>query len=267
MRYNKNMSDQYPPFRFDKREILVIFSLFVFVSLLMFTVGIVVGKGLTQIKYEKTISGLEKPLNDSSNEMQPLDKLSNNIPHEESKTESSITTTTKNSEEEVDPELEENTKTNLVNNSDDKTPLELIPKEKTPLNSLREPSQETNTLLDNPKIKALIEKEPLQQKERKVAAVDIVIPKSFPNGPFTVQVGSYTTKKEAIERIEHLKTLGFPHAYMSVKNIGAEGPTMYRVWLGYFSSAEEAKNGGIALQKRKEISSFIVKKAETPTMK
>jgi cell division septation protein DedD len=38
--------------RFDHREIAVIFSLFVFVSLLMFTVGILVGKGLTQAKYE-----------------------------------------------------------------------------------------------------------------------------------------------------------------------------------------------------------------------
>ncbi len=38
--------------RFDHREIAVIFSLFVFVSLLMFTVGILVGKGLTQARYE-----------------------------------------------------------------------------------------------------------------------------------------------------------------------------------------------------------------------
>src|SRR4051812_11923043 len=38
--------------RFDHREIAVIFSLFIFVSLLMFTVGILVGKGLAQAKYE-----------------------------------------------------------------------------------------------------------------------------------------------------------------------------------------------------------------------
>ncbi len=41
-----------PQLRFDHREIAVIFSLFVFVSLLMFTVGIVVGKGIAQAKYE-----------------------------------------------------------------------------------------------------------------------------------------------------------------------------------------------------------------------
>ncbi len=41
-----------PALRFDAREIAVIFSLFIFVSLLMFTVGILVGKGLTQARYE-----------------------------------------------------------------------------------------------------------------------------------------------------------------------------------------------------------------------
>lgn len=41
--------------RFESREIAVILSLFIFVSLLMFTVGIVVGKGLAQAKYAGTI--------------------------------------------------------------------------------------------------------------------------------------------------------------------------------------------------------------------
>ncbi|NBX81960.1 hypothetical protein EBQ90_02595 [bacterium] len=40
--------------RFESREIAVILSLFIFVSLLMFTVGIVVGKGLAQAKYAGT---------------------------------------------------------------------------------------------------------------------------------------------------------------------------------------------------------------------
>ena len=41
-----------PVLRFDAREIAVLFSLFIFVSLLMFTVGFLVGKGLTQARYE-----------------------------------------------------------------------------------------------------------------------------------------------------------------------------------------------------------------------
>src|SRR4051812_30158452 len=48
------MTNQQPSLRFDHREIAVIFSLFVFVSLLMFTVGILVGKGLAQAKYESS---------------------------------------------------------------------------------------------------------------------------------------------------------------------------------------------------------------------
>ncbi|NDC24484.1 MAG: hypothetical protein EBZ49_10220, partial [Proteobacteria bacterium] len=46
------MAIQNSGLRFDSREIAVIFSLFIFVSLLMFTVGILVGKGLAQAKFE-----------------------------------------------------------------------------------------------------------------------------------------------------------------------------------------------------------------------
>lgn len=46
------MANQNSGLRFDSREIAVIFSLFIFVSLLMFTVGILVGKGLAQAKFE-----------------------------------------------------------------------------------------------------------------------------------------------------------------------------------------------------------------------
>src|SRR5580698_8944961 len=46
------MTNKQPMLRFDHREVAVIFSLFIFVSLLMFSVGILVGKGLTQAKYE-----------------------------------------------------------------------------------------------------------------------------------------------------------------------------------------------------------------------
>lgn len=44
--------------RFDRREVALVFVLFVFVALLMFTVGIVVGKGLAQARYEKLLVAL-----------------------------------------------------------------------------------------------------------------------------------------------------------------------------------------------------------------
>src|SRR5947208_1005393 len=52
-----------PSLRFDHKEIAVIFSLFIFVSLLMFTVGILVGKGLAQAKYESLL--LNAPVDSS----------------------------------------------------------------------------------------------------------------------------------------------------------------------------------------------------------
>ena len=46
------MENNQSPFRFDHKEMSVIFSLFIFTSLLMFTVGIMVGKGISQSKSE-----------------------------------------------------------------------------------------------------------------------------------------------------------------------------------------------------------------------
>ncbi len=265
--YNNIMSDQYPPLRFDKREIAVIFSLFVFVSLLMFTVGIVVGKGLTQLKYERAISSIQKPIENSETKIKQVENTQPKVEEPTNNIEK-VTPTVPDNTEDKEVKLESPTKIEepKKNESPQKASLDLIPNEKAPINSLREPSKEIPGLLDNPKIKSLVEKEADHREIRKPAAVpkpaNIVIPKSYPNGNFTVQIGSYPTKKEAIDRIEHLKTIGFPHAFMSVKKISNDGPLMYRVWLGYFNSTEEAKNGGLALQDKKEITSFIVRKSE-----
>ncbi len=86
---------------------------------------------------------------------------------------------------------------------------------------------------------------------------------SFPKGMFTVQVGSYLSEPEATERIDELKKLGFPHAYFSAKELGDPKMVWYRVWLGYFSTADSARRGGEWLQKRGEVKTYLVRKNET----
>jgi cell division septation protein DedD len=55
---NETMTAENRTLRFDRREVALVFVLFVFVALLMFTVGIVVGKGLAQARYEKLLVAL-----------------------------------------------------------------------------------------------------------------------------------------------------------------------------------------------------------------
>ena len=85
---------------------------------------------------------------------------------------------------------------------------------------------------------------------------------SFPQGLYTVQVGSYLSEPEANERIRQLQKLGFPHSYFSAKELGDPKLVWYRVWLGYFSTPESARRGGEWLQKRGEVKSYLVRKNE-----
>jgi hypothetical protein len=60
------MNKQPTGLRFESREIAVILSLFIMVSLLMFTVGIVVGKGLAQAKFEGNVQVADSESHDRS---------------------------------------------------------------------------------------------------------------------------------------------------------------------------------------------------------
>jgi len=99
--------------------------------------------------------------------------------------------------------------------------------------------------------------------ENTVAALPKNDTVSFPQGQYTVQVGSYLSEAEAQERIDELKKLGFPHAYFSAKELGDPKMVWYRVWLGYFSNGDSARRGGEWLQKRGEVKTFLVRKYET----
>jgi cell division protein FtsN len=262
---------QKPGLRFDHREIAVVFSLFVFVSLLMFTVGILVGKGLAQAKFDAEqarqngamalpVRGhTEKQDTDSEHDSAELDEAAAAKPSalvsdpasevasdEESNTKSKHAETTPAAQPETEPELE------------------LIPlgPQKTDWNGLsmknQKTVQEAEKLLENPKIKALTEDVP-----RQIAAVEEANSQnSFPVGPFTVQVGSYPTQNEALERVNLLKSLGFAHAYFSAKDLGDSNGTWFRVWLGYFPNYESARKSGDKLQARGEVKNYLIRKTE-----
>lgn len=260
--------------RFDHREIAVIFSLFVFVSLLMFTVGILVGKGLTQAKYEghapivpKQVESLAKTYPGNSGSSVSLGSA-HSEPIATARAHAPLATTEKTpvpAAETVDTRPRA-----------DAVPLKLVPLRPSQAQnvgtSLADPS-ETDSLLKNPRILSLVE--PDEQAAR-VASTDPVKPKRVSPGDaakrersvssiaepesFTVQVGSYPNETAAQERVEALKKMGFPQASFSANNLGAANGTWYRVWLGQYPDYSTAKKTGDQLQARGEVKNYIVRK-------
>lgn len=268
--------------RFESREIAVILSLFIFVSLLMFTVGIVIGKGLAQAKFEGEAQSFntvpESPLSNPSSQPQTSSSVSINspVPHLPS-VESKISDT---------PEIPAKLDTLETPEADE--PLKLQPKTQSSLAVREEQDKwelgsETESLLDNPMIRDLFEEKSgvAQAKKQPSKKGDIAIERDFSNlqaerstaslpavsggassGPYSVQIAAYSEKSQAEERVESLKKMGYSHAYFSSVNLGENKETWFRVWLGYYPSFESAKSGGKSLQARGEVKNFLVRKTQ-----
>jgi cell division protein FtsN len=250
-----------PSLRFDHREIAVIFSLFVFVSLLMFTVGILVGKGLAQAKFDPG-GGIEAKFSRT----ETVDD-----------TVRAPTSAPKPTGTEVSAGLQENpsatTKQAVEENvaapeSKSSEPLSLVPqkpKENDGIgSSLLEPAKgrpANDSILKNPKIQALLEEDPTARRAPSAATK---FPESLATGKFTVQVGSYPTEKDAAERVEALKKLGFPYAHFSAKQLEDSKETWYRVWLGSYADYKNANDSGKILKDRGEVKHYLVRKTDSP---
>jgi len=297
------MNKQPTGLRFESREIAVILSLFIMVSLLMFTVGIVVGKGLAQAKFEGNVQVADSESHDRSptstenhSEISHKPALGTSVsanPPIAHPVESSHSTETAHANPEHQAAAESSIKLDTEEDHfKPSEPLELKPKKSASLdvhNDLESDLEnpETIKLLKNPKLKDLFEseKQPAPKKviskknrgsdeviegdfsnlqnSRTVAAVKEKIPYSFATGPYSVQVAAYSDESQAKDRVEALKGLGFPHAYFSAINLGENKETWFRVWLGYYPSFESAKQGGEALQARGEVKNFLVRKSES----
>ena len=278
------MKDQ-PSLRFDHREIAVIFSLFVFVSLLMFTVGILVGKGLAQARYETILIKNQRAM--QSSETPPMvgapeiPEVNHAPAAEPEKAIPAVEAKTQPSDAEKKPtEGKAAAPTTTTTSEAKEGPLKLIPQRgRQPDlygNSLQESNEKAaEHVLKNPKLKGLFDDDspaapgPLAQK-RATASVPKSgsgnakkYPTSFSEGKFTVQVGSYPTEKDATERVTSLKQLGFPHAYFTAKELGEKKDTWYRVWLGYYTDLQSAQRSGEMLQEKGEVKNYLVRKTDS----
>lgn len=275
------MSKEQPQLRFDHREIAVVFSLFVFVSLLMFTVGILVGKGLAQAKYEAVLLRDTERLRASSPVTPPSHPPTGMnaqpgtvVPDVQTAPAAPDAVEASANPAENRAPAEAPAGGTEVAKKDE--PLKLVPQQQRPPDayggSLQEPrtvSAEAANILKNPKIKGLFEEDGAApvEKKRNTASVpkpgaEKKAPQSLAQGKFTVQVGSYTSEKDAAERVEALKGMGFPHAYFSAKELGEKKETYYRVWLGYFNDSQSAQQSGQILQAKGEVKNFLVRKTD-----
>lgn len=262
--------------RFESREIAVILSLFIFVSLLMFTVGIVIGKGLAQAKYEGEMGSSSAA----------LDNLSR-VPSSQTGSGSSVSINSPITQTKSEPPVEPDSSTSKPAVSENE-PLRLEPKVSDKLSvhpdwDTSELNQETDSLLNNPVISDLFEKpQPTQAKQKEGLGItnDVVIEKDFsnlqsgretaslnrnpssPSGPYSVQIAAYSERDQAEDRVEALKKLGYSHAYVSSVDIGEQKETWFRVWLGYYPSLEAAKKGGQELVTLGEVKNFLVRKTQ-----
>ena len=265
------------PFKFDHREMTVIFSLFIFTSLLMFTIGIVVGKSLAQPKTnEVAVTEPEShahptPEKESHASTAHSEGTSVSTGHQVSKSEHDKPSRLESITEEVSAPEEQGKKETSSHHTAHQE-LELIP-EKPKTGDVRASLAdlvdhgELNKALKNPKVQNVIEENPKSHspnKTRGLASIPSKTPaKSFPEGKYTVQVGSYPSQADASLRVEQLRKLGYPFAYLSTKELGDKKEPWYRVWLGYFPDPETAKANGDLLQDRGEVKSYLVRKTDT----
>lgn len=258
---------QEPSLRFDHREIAVIFSLFIFVSLLMFTVGILVGKGMAAARYEEMLA----QAGEGRRVSRPVAKAGTSVTLGEDVIDEGPEINVKPSTEAsrdplAAPQREPLSATPPTPVREKTGPLTWIPQKDNATSrlseSLLEPSPQAaaaaEDVLKNPRIRALLEEE----RPRRPAASSATdgAPKGAPEGKFTVQIGSYPTQKDAEERVAALKKLGFTHAYYSAKALGDQGATWYRVWLGYYPDFQSAKDGAEYLQRKGEVKNYLVRK-------
>ena len=200
------MSDKNPSLRFDHKEIFVIFSLFVFVSLLMFTVGILVGKGLSNtgtqnnVVHQKKIS--EMVLDDEADESTKATLSDSALPRHDS--------SEQNSQEKNLPKE----KTTNQHHSALKFIPRKQPKDDLYTGSLREPSSVSHPkaldhFLKTPKLKELVAeaddetksedgKRVLQHPSKELlTSYEKELPIGDKIGSFRVQVASYLNEKDA----------------------------------------------------------------------
>ncbi len=73
---------------------------------------------------------------------------------------------------------------------------------------------------------------------------------------FTVQVGAFRSRSNAERRLTYLRKLGLVRAYITETTV--TGTTLYKIWVGEYSTRESAHESGREIRQRYRLSSYTI---------
>ncbi|NIP29905.1 MAG: hypothetical protein GTO02_06575 [Candidatus Dadabacteria bacterium] len=200
-------------------RILLFFFGFVFLFFLVFSLGVIVGKGLSNKNSNKIITK-------DSSKRQNIEEIP----------ERSI----ENELKEYDTELKQETvKTETV---DKQQPVKEVKVEK--------------EVSKDEKIKDVLESVKGTKKETKVANVGSNFPETDKNGKYTIQIGSFKDKNSAQKALNLYQAKGYP-AFIKEYN-PEDKVTWYRLRIGTFNDKTKAKKYSEVLKNKEDnIATYI----------
>ena len=255
--------------RFDYKEIAVLFSLFLFGSLFMFTVGILVGKslalrppeGVGQPRHMSALPSEDSGVQPSKHVLESLTRNQEPQPMTEAPT------------MQVEPARRaprpHGSLAHRVPESQGRGASlqaeHLSPKKALTSTLVLKPQKGersdvySGTVMEHRSAPT----EKLEAKLRKKNLIEDNASTTFnakAKGDYIVQIGSFPNEQDALERVRHLRQLGFASAYFTPNELGESHETWYRVFSGTYASEAEAHQAGERLQKLSEVRTFLVRK-------
>jgi cell division septation protein DedD len=210
-------------FIYERREVLILVLLGLLVAAFAFTLGVHLGKKVITRSQPNSVS-----------EVAQTGTLQDNLPNKQELTEQG-----RNAQTAADAELSQS-----LHDEVEKTGVQL----KTP----RQVDLPTKTQSKTGGATTL--------KNLKRGGGEAVTASSTLNGKFTLQIGSFPSAEDAKSRMDELKTQGLKPFVKSaqVKGMGQR----YRLFVGDFSSREDAENAGKKYLSQRMIESYLVSRVE-----
>ena len=248
-----------------KKKVVPLFIAFAILFIIVFGLGVIIGKGLGGPDAPRMERGYEdKVYSDQEAE--------SDITGEEILDDGSDPANIKSEDLEVDEETvilsdeeEEETQTNNENQQDDtgkvseegeSAEVEVSPdpkdvgdisdKSPTPAPVTPEPTQAPKVTDSEPKKVEQNKEPPVESLEESSPAAKGAMPKIDPSGKYTVQIGAFQVQNEANKLVSSMKSKGYPAFLQEVK--ATDGKTWYRVRVGTFTTRSDANTYGNRLK-------------------
>lgn len=239
-------------FIYDRREVVILVTLGLMVAAFAFTLGVHLGKKVTT-----------KALTSATAEVPQTPTLQDNLPNRQELTEQA-----RNAQQAADDELshtlhEEVEKTGIKL----KTPRQVDLPSETKTKNGGATTLKTEAVAPVPQtVSPKKDIEELNKAAEQLAATDTAIePREKPaektgadaaHGKFTLQIGSFPSAEEAKSKMDELRSQGLRPFVRSadVKGLGKR----FRLFVGDFSSREDAEKAGKKYQSERVIESYLV---------